>query len=59
MTMIYNKYIDDYIWKVEHGEIIVGEDIKKLIKNVIHPKLSQPNIVIKHEMIEQDIQKTN
>lgn len=59
MTMIYNKYIDDYIWKVERGEIIVGEDIKKLIKNVIHPKLSQPNIVIKHEMIEQDIQKTN
>lgn len=59
MTMIYNKYIDSYIWKVESEEIIVGEDIKKLIKNVIHPKLSQQNIVIKHDMIEQDIQKTN
>lgn len=57
--MIYNKYIDSYIYKVESNEIIVGEDIKKLIKNVIHPKLSQSNVVIKHDMIEQDISKTN
>ena len=57
--MIYNKYIDSYVWKVERGEIIVGEDIKKLIKNVIHPKLSQDNIVIKHDLIEQQINKIN
>ena len=59
MTMIYNKYIDSYVWKVERGEIIVGEDIKKLIKNVIHPKLSKDNIVIKHDLIEQQINKIN
>ncbi|MDB8552165.1 terminase TerL endonuclease subunit [Turicibacter sanguinis] len=57
--MIYNKYIDAYIYKVETGEVIVGEDIKNLIKNVINPKLSQPNIVIKHDKIEQEITKIN
>lgn len=59
MTMIYNKYIDAYIWKVERGEVVVNEDIKKLIKNVIHPKLSQSNVVIKHDKIEQAITKIN
>ena len=57
--MIYNKYIDAYIWKVERGEVVVNEDIKKLIKNVIHPKLSQSNVVIKHDKIEQAITKIN
>lgn len=59
MTMIYNKYIDAYIHKVETEEVIVCEDIKNLIKNVVNPKLSQPNIVIKHDKIEQEITKIN
>ena len=60
MTMvIFNKYIDAYIHKVENDEVVVGEDIRNLIKNVVKPKLSQPNIVIKHDMIEQAISKIN
>lgn len=59
MTMIYNKYIDAYIWKVENEELIVGKDIKKLIENVIKPKLSQPDVIIKHDKIEEQITKIN
>ena len=60
MTMvIFNKYIDAYIHKVENSEVVVGKDIKDLISNVVKPKLSQTNVVIKHDMIEQAISKIN
>ena len=59
MTMRFNKYIDAYIHKVESGEVVVGKDIKDLISNVVKPKLSQPNVVIKHDMIEKAISKIN
>lgn len=59
MMVIFNKYIDAYIHKVENGEVVVGKDIKDLISNVIKPKLSQTNVVIKHDMIEQAISKIN
>ena len=59
MTMIFNKYIDAYIRKVEDGAVVVGKDILNLINNVVKPKLSQPNVIIKHDMIEQAITKIN
>lgn len=59
MMVTFNKYIDAYIHKVESGSVVVGRDIKDLIKNVVRPKLSQPNVVIKHDMIEQAIVKIN
>lgn len=59
MMVTFNKYIDAYIHKVENGLVTVGRDIKDLIKNVVRPKLSQPNVVIKHDMIEQAIVKIN
>ncbi|KIL06867.1 terminase large subunit domain-containing protein [Clostridium botulinum] len=54
--MIFNKYIDKYIDLVENNKVITNEDIKKAIK-LVKKKLSQPNVIIKSEMIDKAIEK--
>ena len=41
MTMIFNKYIDEYIELVEKNKIITNEDIKKSIKLVKEKAISK------------------
>ena len=38
---MFNKYIDNYLDGIKSGKFVVGKDIKKLIKNVIFPKLTR------------------
>ena len=45
--------------KSKDGAVVVGKDILNLINNVVKPKPSQPNVIIKHDMIEQAITKIN
>lgn len=56
MTMIFNKYIDEYIELVESEEVITNEDIKKSIK-IVKNKLSQSNVTIEAEKIEKAVEK--
>lgn len=56
MTMIFNKYIDEYIELVESGEVITNEDIRKGIE-IVKSKLSQPNVIIEAEKIEKAVEK--
>lgn len=56
MTMIFNKYIDEYIELVESGEVVTNEDIKKSIK-IVKNKLSQSNVTIEAEKIEKAVEK--
>ncbi|WP_050608236.1 terminase large subunit domain-containing protein [Clostridium niameyense] len=54
--MIFNQNIDEYIDLVENNKIITNEDIKKAIR-LVKEKLSQPNVLIKSEMIDKAIEK--
>ena len=54
--MIFNKYIDEYINLVESGELIVGEDIYKLIE-LVKEKLNDPKVFIDSEKIDIAIEK--
>lgn len=54
--MIFNKYIDEYINKVESEELKTNQDIKDMIE-LVKEKLSQDNVYIDHEKIEIAIEK--
>lgn len=61
MTMALRKYefdpyIDEYMRMVEHNEIESCEEQKQLM-DFLRWKLSQPNIVIDHDIIEKSITK--
>lgn len=58
MKMTFNKYIDQYIELVESGAIETNQDIKAMVR-LVKEKLSQPNIIIKHDKIEKAIQLIN
>lgn len=52
----FNKHIDEYINLVESGELIVGEDIYKLI-SLVKAKLSDTTIFIDSIKIDKAIEK--
>ncbi|MGL5869187.1 terminase large subunit domain-containing protein [Clostridium chrysemydis] len=54
--MIFNKYIDEYIYLIESGAMESCEDIRKCI-NLVKEKLSQPGIFIDHNRIEMAVTK--
>ena len=56
---MFNKYIDEYLDGIENGTFIVDNDIKRLIENVIVPKLTRNDVIIKHDEIEDHINVTN
>ena len=56
---MFNKYIDNYLDGIKSGKFVVGKDIKKLIKNVILPKLTREDVIVKHDEIEDHITVTD
>lgn len=56
MTMIFNKYIDEYINQVESGELKTNQDIKDMIE-LIKEKLSKENVFIDNDAIDVAIEK--
>lgn len=56
MTMIFNKYIDEYINQVESGELKTNQDIKDMIE-LVKEKLSQENVFIDNDAIDVAIEK--
>lgn len=56
MTMIFNKYIDEYINQVEGGELKTNQDIKDMIE-LVKEKLSQENVFIDNDAIDVAIEK--
>ncbi len=56
---MFNKYIDNYLDGIKNGKFIVGKDIKRVIKNVIIPKLTREDVIIKHDEIEDHITVTD
>lgn len=56
VTMIFNKYIDEYINLIESRVIESCEDIRKCV-NLVKEKLSQPGIFIDHNRIELAVTK--
>lgn len=52
----FDPYIDDYMRMVENNEIESCEEQKELM-NFLRWKLSQPNIVINHDIIKKSIEK--
>lgn len=56
MTMIFNKYINEYINQVESGELKTNQDIKDMIE-LVKEKLSQENVFIDNDAIDVAIEK--
>lgn len=55
-TFEFNPYIDKYMHMVENNEIETCKEQKQLMK-FLRWKLSQPNVVIHHDIIEKSITK--
>lgn len=57
MTCKFNKYIDDYMNKILNDKIPASKELKKAM-NYIEEKLSNPDVVIKLDMIDKAIELT-
>lgn len=57
MKCRFNKYIDDYMDKIRSGEIVASIEMHQAM-DYIEEKLSDPDVIIKHEMIEKGIELT-
>jgi len=51
----HNKYITEYIQAVEKGEIVVNEDVRKLI-SLVEEKLARDDVVIDDEAVDDAIE---
>lgn len=51
----YSKFIDPYIEHVENGGLLVCEDIRLLIKNIVRPVLNRKDIIIDDDVIEKGL----
>ncbi|NFV48098.1 terminase large subunit [Clostridium botulinum] len=57
LTCKYNKYIDDYMNKIRSGKILASKELKQAM-DLVERKLNDPDVVIKHEMIDKAIELT-
>ncbi|HCL4578787.1 TPA: terminase large subunit [Clostridium botulinum] len=53
----FNKYIDDYMNKIRSGEIPSSKELKQAM-DLIEEKLSNSDVIIKHDMIDKAIELT-
>lgn len=53
----FNKYIDSYINKIRSGEIPASEELHQAM-DLVEEKLSNPDVIIKHDMIDKAIELT-
>src|SRR3712207_886156 len=57
LTCRYNKYIDNYMNKIRSGKILASKELKQAM-DLVERKLSDPDVVIKNEMIDKAIELT-
>ena len=53
----FNKYIDSYINKIRSGEIPASEELHQAM-DLVEEKLSNPDVIIKNEMIDKAVELT-
>ncbi|WP_242850240.1 terminase TerL endonuclease subunit [Clostridium botulinum] len=57
MKCKFNKYIDSYMDKIRSGKILASKELKQAM-DLVERKLSDPDVIIKHEMIDKAIELT-
>lgn len=53
----FNKYIDDYMYKIRSGKIPASKELHQAM-DYIEEKLSNDDVIIKHDMIDKAIELT-
>ncbi len=53
----FNKYIDDYMYKIRSGKTPASKELHQAM-DYIEEKLSNDDVIIKHDMIDKAIELT-